>query len=565
MSTSHLRLDPLIDQLAEGEKTWSALSLSDRRGLLAALGQATGENAREWVEVACRIKDLPADSPLVGEEWISGPYALLTAVGALSASLAALESGASPVDGYRISPAPGDRLAVQVLPHTIFDRLLLNGFSAEVWSTPGTTVDRLTASAGLAQRHPEKTGGIGLVLGAGNVFSIAPLDALYELFANNRVVLVKLNPITDPLLPVFEKVFAPFIERGFVRIVSGDASVGASAIAHPGVGHVHITGSIHSHNAIVFGPGADGAARRHRGEPLLDKPITSELGGVSPTIVLPGRWSKRDLAFQAEHVVTQRLHNNGYNCVASQVVVLSADWAQKEAFVAALRTAYDAATARAPYYPGSAERLETAISGHPSAQRVGDGARVLLDGVPSEGDAAFTEEYFAPVLSITYLPGEGQTFLNAAVEFANEQLAGTLGANIIAHPRTVRGLGAGFTNAIAELRYGTVAVNAWTGVGYLAPLATWGAFPGHTLQDVQSGIGVVHNALLLDHTERTVVRGPFRPFPRSVFTGQLTISPRPPWFVTNRTAAVTGRRLTGFVARPVWRKLPAIFASALRG
>ena len=108
-------------------------------------------------------------------------------------------------------------------------------------------------------------------------------------------------------------------------------------------------------------------------------------------------------------------------------------------------------------------------------------------------------------------------------------------------------------------------MNAWTGVGYLSPRGTWGAFPGHTIDDVQSGVGIVHNGLLLAHTERTVVRGPFRPFPRSVATGQLTISPRPPWFVTNKTAAVTGRRLARFAGGPSWAKLPGIFASALRG
>src|SRR5205807_1940633 len=99
-------------------------------------------------------------------------------------------------------------------------------------------------------------------------------------------------------------------------------------------------------------------------------------------------------------------------------------------------------------------------------------------------------------------------------------------------------LGRTFDESIAELRYGTVAVNAWTGLGYLTPRATWGAFPGHPLTDIQSGRGVVHNALLLDGTERTVVRGPFRPLPK------------PPWFVNNRTAAVTGRRLTAFAAQP---------------
>ena len=82
-------------------------------------------------------------------------------------------------------------------------------------------------------------------------------------------------------------------------------------------------------------------------------------------------------------------------------------------------------------------------------------------------------------------------------------------------------------------------------------------YPG-LAQRMSAGSGI-------DHTERTVVRGPFRPFPRSIATGHFTISPRPPWFVTNRTAATTARRLTKFTAHPSWKKLPAILTSALRG
>ena len=126
-------------------------------------------------------------------------------------------------------------------------------------------------------------------------------------------------------------------------------------------------------------------------------------------------------------------------------------------------------------------------------------------------------------------------------------------------------LGGDFEDAIARLRYGTIAVNAWTGVGYLTPAARWGAFPGHTIGDVQSGIGVVHNAVLIDNAERTVVRGPFRPAPRSIVHGEMSLSPKPPWFVTNRTAATTGRLLTGFAAVPRWTALPRILASAMRG
>jgi aldehyde dehydrogenase (NAD(P)+) len=108
-------------------------------------------------------------------------------------------------------------------------------------------------------------------------------------------------------------------------------------------------------------------------------------------------------------------------------------------------------------------------------------------------------------------------------------------------------------------------VNAWTGVGYVTPRATWGGFPGHRLENVQSGIGVVHNALLLDRTERTVVNGPFRPAPRSLMRGELAMSPKPTWFLSNKTAATTARKLTEFAAQPRWRKLPGIVASAIRG
>jgi aldehyde dehydrogenase (NAD(P)+) len=118
---------------------------------------------------------------------------------------------------------------------------------------------------------------------------------------------------------------------------------------------------------------------------------------------------------------------------------------------------------------------------------------------------------------------------------------------------------------VEALRYGAIGINCWTAVDYLTPRATWGAFPGESPFAVQSGIGVVHNALLLERTERSVALGPFRPVPRSLLHGEAAISPKPPWFVSNRTAAETGRLLTSFAASPRWRALPPIFAAALRG
>ncbi len=111
-------------------------------------------------------------------------------------------------------------------------------------------------------------------LAAGNISSIAPLDVLYKLYADGDVVVVKMNPVIAALEPVLERVFAPYVQQGFVRFASGGADVGGYLAHHPQVGAVHMTGSAAVHDAIVFGDGALGAARRAEGRPLIDKPIT---------------------------------------------------------------------------------------------------------------------------------------------------------------------------------------------------------------------------------------------------------------------------------------------------
>lgn len=560
-------VDAALADLAQGERNWGTLTLADRRDVLVRVHALTAAHAAEWVDAAASIKGLDSSSSLLGEEWLSGPYALLNGLATLAHSLRALDADNSPLADASFGSAPGGRTTVSVLPLTVFDKLLLNGFSAQVWLEPG--IDRATAqrTAGLAQLNPSRTGGIGVVLGAGNITSIAPLDALYELIAFNRVVALKLNPIMDRLLPVFAKILAPLTDIGAVRLLTGGADVGTYLVGHERVDHIHMTGSANTHDAIVFGPGPEGRARKAAGEPILTKEISSELGGVSPTIVLPGHWSRADIEFQAEHIATQRLHNSGYNCVASQVVVLSSEWEQRDEFIAALRAALDRAPARTPYYPGSEHRVSDATDTYPSAERLGDrGGRVFITDLnPGEYGPLLETEYFAPVMGVIELPYSGAAFATKAVQTANEEFVGTLGINIIGTPASIDELGESFESLLADLRYGTIAVNAWTALGFLTAAATWGAFPGHTLDDVQSGIGIVHNALLIDGAERTVVRGPFRPSPRSLLKGELSISPKPPWFVTNRTAATTGRLLTAFAGAPSWTKLPAIFASALRG
>jgi len=563
------RLDAAIDELDAGTRTWSALSVGQRATLLRAVRTAVASTAEEWAHTAAASKGLNAGHPLRGEEWLSGPYSVLGALDAYADTLSRLSEGRNPLEGLRIDRAPGGRARVHAFPLTGLDKVLLSGFTGEVWLEPGTTPRAARAAAGLAQRTPQDSGGVGLVLGAGNVTSIPVLDVLYELLAHNRTALLKVNPTQDALVPVFEHAFAALIEPGFLRIVRGGGEVGAYLTAHKRLSHVHITGSAATFDAITWGGSESAASKRRRREnrPLLKKPITAELGGVSPIIVVPGEWSDADLRFHAEHIATMRLQNCGHNCIAGQVVIMSSDWAQADAFRGALRRAYAKAPERPIWYPGSNARMQQAGDDYPDALVLGD--RLLVEiGPDDDATAVESTEYFAPVLGVVTLPGDGQAFLDAAVAHANDRLQGTLGANLLIDPATQRSLGAGFDRAITELRYGSIAINAWTAFGFITPTLTWGAFPGNTLQDVGSGIGVVHNALLLDRVERSVLRGPFRPFPRSVPLvnggGRFTILPKPPWFVTARTGAVVSEGLTRFRAHGGVGTLVKTLLQALR-
>ncbi len=570
-------LDDAIAELGTGSRAWSHLTLDQRARLIGRVRSSVAAVAEEWAEVAATSKGLEPGHPLAGEEWLSGPYATLVALDAYRATLAALAKGEDPLKGVKTDAAPGGRLRAHVFPLNAIDGMLLSGYTGEVWFEPGATEADVRREAGLAQLTPTASGGVGLVLGAGNVTSIPVLDVMYELLAHNRVALLKVNPTQDALVPVFERALAPLIEPGFLRIVRGGGDVGAYLAEHRGIAHVHITGAAPTFDAIVWGPasgtGAAATTRRRREDrPRLKKPITAELGGVSPIIVVPGEWSEADLAFQAEHVATMRLYNSGHNCIAGQVVLLSADWPQREAFLAALRAALDAAPARPVWYPRCDEKLAAAASDYPGATWHGDGTRALVDAAPGEATALETTEYFAPVLGVVALPGNGQEFLDRAVVHANDELAGTLGANVLIDPVTQAALGDGFERAIADLRYGTVSINSWTAFGFLTPTLPWGGFPGATLQDVQSGLGVVHNALLLSRIERAVTRGPFRPFPRSLEPTSLgrsggrsfSVLPKPPWFVSSRTGAAVSEGFTRFRIDGNYARLAATLVRAFQ-
>ena len=555
--TAELEAD--LAALRAGAIDWVTKPLSEKRSLLREVRAATLAVAADWVSAACAVKDIDPRTPAAGEEWSTGPYSLITASSAIEKTLRAVDKG-KPLDQLSIGSAPGGRLTVQAFPYLSKD-VVLPGYEAHVWLRPGVGPDDLHEGIARSLRDAHRPPRVTVVLGAGNITAIPALDVLSVLYQESSAVIVKLNPLMARLYEVMNAAFAPLIELNLVRVVVGDTAVGAALIAHEEVDAVHITGSRTTHDAIVFGPGEEGARRRAAGTPLLTKPISSELGGVGPAIVVPDEeWTEDEVHAAARNLATQRLHNSGFNCVATQLAVIPAAWEHADLFVSSLREYLRDAPPRRAYYPGASARQLAAVEAHPDAAVLGGDPQVprtLVDHLDpaNEHEHFFTEETFGPVMGVVRLPDvtDPGDVLDAAVAFCNTRAAGSLTASILIHPRTQEDLGNRFEWAVASLHYGTIGINAWGGTIFGMPGGTWGAFPGGTLQEVSSGIGVVHNALLLDpeHVERTVVTGAWRAWPT------------PLWYVDNHTSHITARRLTRFAGIDSWAIAAPLGAAAI--
>ncbi|HLI98061.1 MAG TPA: aldehyde dehydrogenase family protein, partial [Candidatus Baltobacteraceae bacterium] len=538
------QIDHDLQTLDASKDAWARLPIERKIVLFEGLKRSIHALAPEWVRLASDAKGLLPGSPLAGEEWMSGPWAVMYALNRYIRTLRGIASrGESPVPRPRVR-ADG-RTVLDVFPRTLYDRLLLNGISAQVWMQPGVSREDVAREAAPFYGATYPHGRVALVLGAGNIASIPPLDVLYKLVAAGSVCMLKMNPVNAYLGNIFERAFASFADAGYLRFAYGGADVGEYMCAHDLVQEIHITGSEVTHNAILARIGKD-------------KRVTSELGNVSPTIVIPGRWSDDDLAFQAENIATQKAHNAGFNCVASQMLVLPKEWHHTSSLRERVERVFERMEQRPEYYPGASQR-RTALAGPSTSLR----SIVQVDAA-SAGDPAFSTEAFCGVLACVELPGDVGRYTRDAVAFANDRLRGTLGANLVVHPETMKSHAQVIDRAIADLRYGCVAVNGWTGVGYFITETPWGAYPGHTLDDVGSGIGVVHNSYLLERTEKSVIHAPFSPFPRSVRSGQLTLLPRPPWFVTNGMQAEIGRALCDFEMSPSPARAMRIASLAMR-
>ena len=558
--TGRAALDAAVAELRDRRGAWVAVPPAARIALIDELRHEVAAVSGAWADAVAGAEGL--DAAEEAEETIAGPYLVLRELRLLRAALRGIERGGAPRIPGPVVTRPDGRVSARVVPFDRFDRIMYPAVTAEVWMEPGVTADQLAATQAMAYRQPGD-GRVCLVLGGGNVSSIGPLDALDRLFVANRVVLLKMHPVQAFLRPILEAALRPLIRDGYLRIVDGGAAEGGYLANHPGVDELHITGSYQTYNAVVFGTGPEGEARRARDDAILHKPFTAELGNLTPVIVVPGRWTDADIAYQADNLASMLTNNAGFNCTTPRVVITPAGWGLRHRFLNGVRARLAATRLRPAYYPGAAQRFETFLDAHPDAELYGerrDGHppwALITDLDPGTAhDPCFTTEAFCGVFGELPLPSASVAdYLDRAVAFANEGIWGSLNATIIVSGASARrpDVASALERAVADLRYGTVSINHWSALGFGLAATPWGAYPGHPRNEIRSGTGVVHNTLMFSRSEKTVIRAPLRAWPKPI------------WFGTHRTAARLARQLIRFEERPGLLRLAAMLPRAVVG
>src|ERR1035437_6363380 len=188
ITVAEVALEADLVVLRAHARTWARLAVTEKIRHLRAMRARTVETAQAWVDLAAEAKGI-AGTALVGEEWLSGPYPLLTALDRLTATLAGIaRDGGPPVPPRAVRTRPDGQVVVDVFPVDRADAILLNGVRAEVWMEPEVTRETLSEHTASFYRQREPEGAVTLVLGAGNIAAIPPLDALYALYAHGGVV-----------------------------------------------------------------------------------------------------------------------------------------------------------------------------------------------------------------------------------------------------------------------------------------------------------------------------------------------------------------------------------------
>ena len=528
MSLTKLDIDRFITTLRTKSKEFNSISNVQ----LASMLEETISNIKEvsffWATI-CSDNKGTTKTPAEGEEWLGGPFASVLATQYYIKSLTNDED-------LTKKKYNSEENSYKVFPNNFTERITFPFIDAKVIFNKSMSFDDINKYRGFSKRY-DIDPSITLVLGAGNFSSIPYLDVLYHLITRKSVILLKLNPVNEYLKPVFEKVFRNFIERGYIIVTTGNIDESKYMASHPGINHIHLTGSDKTFEDIVYGRELTEKERKSKSlTKINNKPITSELGNVTPIIIHPGKWSTSDIKYQARKIVTAKLNNNGFNCIAAQIVVLPDGWGQTDTLIKYVKNYMSKAKERKAYYPESIERLEKLEKdkGYERVNALSCTTPHLTREIKAyskfEIDEVWSSTIYFKKIEYTSI----EDFARKAIDYCNEELWGNLGVSVIIKDHD-RKFNNHITNLyIDKLKYGTIAINEWAAIGYIIPQLPWGGFPGNRDNDIQSGQSVVHNSMLFESPLKGVVNTKFR----------ISRLIDPPWYVTNKKARRLFKNLT---------------------
>ena len=460
----------------------------------------------------------------------------------------------------------GTQEVVGVYPLCFGDKLL--GIQSELWLEPGKP-----ATQGACRKRT----GVCAILSPGNYE--APLDVLHKMFVESKVAVYARHANLSGSNTYIEKVFARLVEDGFLSIVDPGIPYAAALVQQEKVDEVLMTGGCATFDKIVWGSEEAKAAGNRR----VTKPVEAELGAVSPFIVVPSdSWTEKELLHWATALASWKLANSSSVCASPQLLIVSAQWKHRARFMELLVEQFEKSSNIPVFYPGTHDRVNAAAEaygeGKPgSVYQVKSFAGspdniikpIIVQGLTEAdiGTHSCKTEAFAPVLAeLAVEAADEEAFLAKVREIVNsERVFGSLSCSVVVHPDSAKKLGApALDEWLAGMEWGTAAVNHWGGMGPLIGTGLWGAFPKHSVSDIQSGLGIINNYLMVDHAQKQVCQSsshrlfthhahcPHRlQVMRSVF-----INPMHPKSVPSEKELGVAKAFTHYNAYPsVWRLL----------
>jgi len=558
-----------LERVSEKRSEWATLPVKEKLALLEEIRHIFTKDLKyeDWknngketalmmgfdvdtIEGNCEAEQQALSSIVILKNYIDGVILAYKIRAGISSPPKLLTKG-----NFKTRKAKNGQIVVQTFPTLPGDSTsLLSQFKGEVWMNSSKIQNESQVEAFDFKNAWDEAagddGGLMVVLGAGNQVFLTHIDILHGLFTRNHVVYMKQHPIRAYANDFLSRLFAPLISKGYLSIESHTTIERSSALVyHPDVDAIHLTGGKATHDALVWGTDPkERECNLKAKEPKLNAVVTSELGAVSPWVVVPGNYKKNGLKSQAA-IIAKYIHSNAScNCNSPKCVIVAEDWDQKNEFLKIIEDELVDHPAPVAYYPNIEKRWENFANRYPESKRLesntdmgvkernlsAGGIKVMplllpylqieikVDLDTDTGREAASKEYvfgnepFAPMYTIVTLQGTSQNdipkFVQTSSTFCNEYLFGTLSGSIstpesIYNDEDVQSL-------VADLKYGSICINNWAGFNYLAMnYGMWGAFPGEAIENVESGIGRIGNIIGIPYIEKFVLISPIVPTP----------------------------------------------------